>query len=123
MIYGIGVDTVDIDRFSRQLERTPSLRERLFCETERELPIASLAARFAAKEALMKALRGSHHLSWHDMEIVRDEQRAPSFAPGGVLTDLLATLGAGHTHLSITHDGGVAPAFVIVEAAEGGGAS
>lgn len=120
MIYGIGVDTVDIDRFSRQLERTPELRERLFCEGERELSPQSLAARFAAKEALMKALGGSHHLTWQDMEVVRDERRAPRFAEHAVLTELLASLGAGRTHLSITHDGGFATAFVIVEKAERG---
>ena len=52
MIVGIGVDVVDIERFGRQLERTPGLRDRLFVPAERELNTRSLAARFAAKEAV-----------------------------------------------------------------------
>ena len=55
MIAGIGVDVVDLARFERSIERTPKLRERLFTEAERPLPVHSLAARFAAKEALIKA--------------------------------------------------------------------
>jgi holo-[acyl-carrier protein] synthase len=117
MILGIGVDTVDIDRFARSLERTPALRDRLFCVGEQTLPLASLAARFAAKEALMKALGGQQGLTWHDMEIVRDEHRAPSFVRTDALERVFVRLGADRAHLSLTHDGGVATAFVIVEAA------
>lgn len=115
MIIGIGVDTVDIARFERQLERTPKLRARLFSEAEGALATPSLAARFAAKEALIKALGDSGDLTWPDMEVRRNELRAPEF----VLTDgLLAALGArgaDRIHLSMTHDTGVATAFVIVE--------
>ena len=57
MIQGIGIDVVDIERFAESLKRTPGLLERIFTPKERELPIASLAARFAAKEALEIALR------------------------------------------------------------------
>lgn len=117
MIFGIGVDTVDIGRFERSLDRTPKLRERLFTERERELPVSSLAARFAAKEALIKALGDSHGLAWHDMEVLRGEDRAPSFAQTEPLLRELQRLGAGRTHLSMTHDAGVATAFVIVESA------
>ena len=53
---GVGIDVVDIERFARQVERTPGLLVRLFTEVERGLPVASLAARFAAKEAVAKAL-------------------------------------------------------------------
>ena len=56
MIVGVGIDVVDIDRFARILARRPGLRDRLFTDAERGLPVASLAARFAAKEALAKAL-------------------------------------------------------------------
>ncbi|NQW65167.1 MAG: 4'-phosphopantetheinyl transferase superfamily protein, partial [Actinobacteria bacterium] len=56
MIEGIGIDVVDIKRFADSLERTPNLKERLFTPAEAALPISSLAARFAAKEALAKAL-------------------------------------------------------------------
>ncbi len=56
MIVGIGIDVVDVERFGLTLERTPALRDRLFTPAEAALPLASLAARFAAKEALAKAL-------------------------------------------------------------------
>lgn len=115
MILGIGVDTVDIERFARQIERTPSLRARLFTERERGLPTRSLAARFAAKEALVKALGGSGGLGWQDIEIVRDEDRAPSFARTPALARELDGRGEWRTHLSMTHDGGLATAFVILE--------
>ncbi len=118
MILGIGVDTVDIGRFERQLARTPALRERLFGDVERQLSVPSLAARFAAKEALIKALGDSHRLSWHDMVVVRGEDRAPAFRQTEALARLLASLGAERVHLSMTHDAGVATAFVIVETAQ-----
>ena len=121
MIIGIGVDTVDIARFERQLERTPRLRERLFSAGERELPTASLAARFAAKEALIKALGGSGELAWADLAIERDALRAPGFVRTERLDAELAARGADRIHLSMTHDSGVATAFVIVES--GGGDS
>mgnify|MGYP003392016287 len=115
MIRGIGVDTVDIARFERQLARTPALRQRLFAPQEQELSIASLAARFAAREALIKALGGSGELTWHDMAVGRDDDRAPAFAGSDGLSSALARRGADRVHLSMTHDAGVATAFVIVE--------
>lgn len=115
MIIGIGVDTVDIDRFARHLERTPALRTRLFVEAEQSLPMHSLAARFAAKEALIKALGDSRGLAWHDMRVVRDEDRAPSFLATPALERELTLVGANRVHLSMTHEAGVATAFVIVE--------
>ena len=56
MIDGVGIDVVDIARFQESLERTPGLKDRLFTDGEKNKGIASLAARFAAKEALAKAL-------------------------------------------------------------------
>lgn len=123
MIAGIGVDTVDTARFERQLERTPALRARLFTEAERSLASASLAARFAAKEALIKALGGSGELGWHDIEIVRGEHRAPSFAPHPALTAAFAAHNVVESHLSMSHDGANAVAFVILERSTGGAAS
>jgi holo-[acyl-carrier protein] synthase len=114
-IAGIGVDTVDIDRFASSLKRTPGLRDRLLAESERELPVHSLAARFAAKEALIKALGGSEGFTWHDAVIVNNELGAPSFAHTESLDQLLVKRGLAHPHLSLTHDAGVATAFVIVE--------
>ena len=69
MIDGVGIDVVDIGRFSVALERTSGLKERLFTAAEQTKPIASLAARFAAKEALAKALSVGKGLPWHDSEV------------------------------------------------------
>ena len=115
MIQGIGVDTVDINRFERQLERTPQLNTRLFTAREAGLALASRAARFAAKEALIKALGGSHDLSWHDLEVPRTPKEAPTFTRTPALDRVLAGRGASTVHLSLTHDGGFATAFVVIE--------
>lgn len=115
MIAGIGVDTVGIDRFSAALERTNGLRDRLLAASERDLPAHSLAARFAAKEALIKALGGSEGFTWHDAVIENNELGAPSFAHTEALDLLLERRALAHPHLSLTHDAGVATAFVIVE--------
>ncbi|QIM18161.1 holo-ACP synthase [Leucobacter coleopterorum] len=115
MIVGIGVDTVDIPRFERQLSRTPALRDRLFAPEERDLPLHSLAARFAAREALIKALGGSGELTWHDMAVARGNDRVPGFVGGTKLRRELANRGANRIHLSMTHDAGVATAFVVIE--------
>lgn len=124
MIRGIGVDTVNIDRFRSHLSATPALRERLFTEAERRLTIPSLAARFAAKEALIKALGGSDGVSWHDLEVERDDNRDPSFVGGSALATALRARGASRVHLSMTHEvtggeGGIATAFVVLEGEEG----
>ncbi len=68
-VIGVGIDVCDIERFGVSLERTPGLRERLFTPDEATRPLASLAARFAAKEALAKALGAPVGMSWHDAEI------------------------------------------------------
>ena len=82
-IVGIGVDVVDIERFTQTLERTPGLRERLFVESELAHRPASLAARFAAKEALAKALSTDGGLVWTDAVVVRDGATAPTFELSG----------------------------------------
>jgi len=115
VIAGIGVDVVDIARFESSLERTPGLRTRLFTEAEQAVPMHSLAARFAAKEALIKALGGSEGLTWHGAEVVNAESGAPSFAQTPELDALLRGRGLEHPHLSLSHDGGVATAFVVIE--------
>jgi holo-[acyl-carrier-protein] synthase len=75
VIVGVGLDVAGIERFGQALERTPMLVERIFVERELALPdgeprgVASLAARFAAKEALAKALGAPGGLSWHDAEV------------------------------------------------------
>ncbi len=115
MIAGIGVDVVDIARFERSLERTPALRDRLFAESERHRPARSLAARFAAKEALIKALGGHAVIRWHDMRIVQDDDGNPDFALSGALSRHVIALGIQRVHLSMSHDAGIASAFVVLE--------
>ena len=109
MIDGIGIDVVDIERFSQSLERTPSLREKLFTPAEQAKPIHSLAARFAAKEALAKALNAGHGLSWHEAEVINHESGKPDFLFRGELVD------GARVHLSLSHDAGIASAMVVVE--------
>lgn len=123
MIAGIGIDVVDIVRFERSLERTPSLRDRLFAESERHRPARSLAARFAAKEALIKALGGHAVIRWHDMRIVQDDDGNPDFELSGALSAHVAALGIDRVHLSMSHDAGIASAFVVLERAVGAAAS
>lgn len=115
MIVGIGIDAVELARFERTLARTPTLRIRLFAESERGLPVRSLAARFAAKEALVKAIGYSTGFGWQDVEIVSDDHGNPFFDVHGGLAELLVARGIDALHLSMTHDGGMAFAFVVAE--------
>jgi holo-[acyl-carrier protein] synthase len=112
MISGVGIDVVDIDRFATSLERTPGLKARLFTDAEGDRPVSSLAARFAAKEALAKALGVPAGLHWHDCEVVNDESGRPHFLVRG---SIASALGEATVHLSLSHDAGVASALVIVE--------
>lgn len=115
MIVGLGIDVVDLERFARTLERTPALRERLFTEAERDLPAASLAARFAAKEATIKAFGGPVG-GWHDVWVDRLESGQPQLKLEGAAAALAAERGVSATHVSLSHDGPVATAIVILEA-------
>jgi holo-[acyl-carrier protein] synthase len=115
VILGIGVDVVDIARFEAALERTPGLRGRLFTEAERELPVWSLAARFAAKEAVAKALGGPKGLAHLEAEVRRDESGRPELHVTGRAAEVAYGLGVKRWHLSLSHDAGVAVAYVIAE--------
>ena len=114
-IAGIGTDVVDLARFERAVGRTPALRERLFAPSERDLPLRSLAGRFAAKEALIKALGDATGVVWHDMEVVSDEHGNPGFAVHGAVARIIAERGITALHLSMSHDAGIAIATVIAE--------
>jgi len=116
-VVGVGVDVVDVARFEASLSRTPGLLDRMFTAGERELPIASLAARFAAKEALAKALGAPVGLAWHDAEVVRDERGRPSLVVRGSVAAAADDAGVATWHVSLSHDGGSAVAVVIAEAA------
>ncbi len=85
MIIGIGIDVCDVERFAESVRRTPRMVDRLFTAAEAERPVASQAARFAAKEALAKALGAPAGLSWHDAEVVTDERGRPEFKVTGTV--------------------------------------
>lgn len=115
MIVGVGIDVVDVDRFGQALERTPALRQRLFTETERSLGLASLAARFAAKEALAKSLGAPDGMRWLDATVVQDGKGQPSLQVSGTVAARAEHLGVASFHLSLSHDAGIASAVVIAE--------
>ena len=112
MIEGIGIDVVDIARFQESLERTPTMKERIFTERERELKLPSLAARFAAKEALVKALDARELFSWQDAEVINEESGKPTFKFTGALAERVA---GTRVHLTLSHDAGIASAMVVIE--------
>jgi holo-[acyl-carrier protein] synthase len=121
-VIGIGVDVVDIDRFRRSLQRTPSMRERLFTPIELDDvapqadPVPSLAARFAAREAVMKSLGlGLGAFGFHDVWVERAASGAPSLAITGRAAELAAAAGVSRWHLSLTHSDLVAVAYVVAE--------
>ncbi|CEA08847.1 Holo-[acyl-carrier-protein] synthase [Arthrobacter saudimassiliensis] len=115
MIVGIGVDVVDVPRFGRQLERTPGLRARLFTPAERELNLRSLAARFAAKEAVAKALGAPAGMNWQDCQVGIDGAGAPFVQASGTVAAAADERGVRRWHLSLSHDGDVATAMVVAE--------
>jgi len=122
MIVGVGVDVVDLARFERALSRTPKLKSRLFADAElvsgeRVLALRSLAGRFAAKEALIKALGESAGIRWHHMQVVSDGNGNPSFRLSDAAAQVAADRGVTAVHLSMSHDAGVAIAYVIAEGA------
>jgi len=114
-VVGVGIDVVDIDRFAESLERTPALRDRLFTDREAGRPLASLAARFAAKEAIAKALGAPQGMAWHDAEIVNEETGRPRFEVRGTVRAQVEASGARHVHVSLSHDAGIASAVVVLE--------
>ena len=115
MIVGVGIDVVGIPRFTEALTRTPGLAARLFTESEQRLPPYSLAARFAAKEALAKALGAPRGLLWTDAEVVSHPGGRPVLSVSGTVAAAAARLGVTSWHLSLSHDAGVASAVVIAE--------
>ena len=119
---GIGVDAVEIERFRRSLERTPSMRTRLFTAEElayvqpKSDPVPSLAARFAAREAVMKALGvGLGAFGFHDVWVSRAVSGVPSLRFAGAAAELAASAGVTRWHLSLTHSELIAIAYVVAE--------
>jgi len=121
-VRGIGVDAVDVERFRRVIERRPGLLRRLFTESERAYagrsrdPGPRLAARFAAKEAVLKALGvGVGAARFRDVEVVRTEGGRPVLRLSGRAASLAADRGVRRWHVSMTHTDALAVASVVAE--------
>jgi holo-[acyl-carrier protein] synthase len=121
VIVSVGIDVVLVERFAQALDRTPLLAGRLFTEGERmsasghPRSAESLAARFAAKEAVAKALGAPAGMRWHDCEIVSDPDGRPWLTVAGTVAAVAAERGIHRWHLSLSHDGGIASAMVVAE--------
>lgn len=124
MILGVGIDQIQVDRIRDVLEERPErARERLFtsaerrrCE-ERARPFECYAARFAAKEAFLKAVGTGWRdgLSWTEIEVQTGPRGQPRLSLHGTAADRAREMGAVQTHLSFTHEGGSATAVVVLE--------
>lgn len=121
-VVGLGVDAVEVGRFRRALQRRPGLVERIFSEGERAYadrfrePAPRLAARFAAKEAVMKALGvGLGSLRLREVEVVRSEDGRPHLVLHGAAAELARRRGVARWHLSLTHTATLAVASVVAE--------
>jgi holo-[acyl-carrier protein] synthase len=121
-VIGIGVDVVDIERFRTSLARTPTMRERLFTPSELAYvapqadPVPSLAARFAAREAVMKSLGlGLGAFGFHEVWVERATTGAPFLHVTGRALELADEAGVVRWHLSLTHSDLVAVAYVVAE--------
>jgi holo-[acyl-carrier protein] synthase len=121
-IKGIGVDAVDIERFRTSLSRTPTMRERLFTQVELDYvapkadPVPSLAARFAAREAVMKAMGlGLGAFGFQEVWVERIESGLPVLKITGRALELAVNRGITSWHVSITHSDLIAIAYVIAE--------
>ena len=124
MIYGIGTDIVAIERFQRFLDSGNSaIIERLFTPTERsgcgsrKDTASCLAARFAAKEAFLKALGTGLRdgMSWQDVEVSNTALGKPELVLSGTAAEKFQGNGLIRAHLSLSHDGGSAIAMVVLE--------
>jgi holo-[acyl-carrier protein] synthase len=121
VIVGVGIDVVPVARFAESLARTPSLADRLFTAGEQitesgtARTAESLAARFAAKEALAKSLGAGGGMAWTDAEVLVDDVGRPSLSVSGTVLARAESLGVTRFHVSLSHDGGIASATVIAE--------
>lgn len=118
-VVGLGIDVVEVARFERALERTPTLADRLFTPAEQAAcrradgswRVASLAARFAAKEAVAKALgTGIRGFAFRDVEIVADERGRPTAVLHGPAATVAQRVGVTEVLVALSHAAGVAVA-------------
>jgi holo-[acyl-carrier protein] synthase len=127
VIIGVGIDVVPVTRFAESLERTPGLADRLFTAGERRTHLGnprtaeSLAGRFAAKEALAKALGAPAGMLWTDAEVIVEDTGRPRLQVSGTVAARADELGVRSWHVSLSHDGGIASAVVIAEGSGEGG--
>ncbi len=119
-VRGLGTDLVEVERFRLALARRVTLSDRLFTEGEQEYasgqhdPVKSLAARFGAKEAVMKALgAGLGAFGFHEVEVVREESGAPGLALRGAAAALAAERGVTAWQVSLSHTESTAVAVVL----------
>ena len=114
---GIGIDIVDVPRFEKVLAMRPKIVDRLFTEGEKldtKLKPQRLAARFAAKEAVMKACGvGVGSTGWKTIEVKKMRSGAPMVVLHGSAQDLADRVGIKHMHITLTHTDMTAAAFVI----------
>ena len=126
MTVGIGVDVVDLERFSSIIQRRPRFVERVFTRDERaycergkgpSVQCQRFAVRFAAKEAVMKALGcGLGAYAFHDVAVTRDDESGePTLRVGGKAAVLAGERGVARWHLSLSHSDAVAVAFVVAD--------
>jgi len=123
MIVALGTDIVDVSRFAAMMSRTPGVAERLFTDAERaslgDSPgVHRFAARFAAKEAVVKALGGAHGLSWHHCEVLTAPNGQPSLRLTASVEAAALKQGLQTWRVSLSHDGGFAMATVIAIGAD-----
>ncbi|MEO9224712.1 MAG: holo-ACP synthase [Acidimicrobiales bacterium] len=117
---GIGVDLCEVPRMRTTLARTPGVArrvftegERVYCERRRD-PTERYAARFAAKEAVMKAMGvGLGAFGFHDVEVVKARSGAPSVRLSGKAQALAASLGVREWRLTLTHTATLAEAIAV----------
>lgn len=120
VIIGVGVDTVSLSRFESKLTDTPRLKDRLFLDIEtvddgKAASMQTLAGRFAAKEAVIKALAGDPGLEWHGIEVGKESSGKPVIWLHGSTAKVALQAGVRKLHVSISHDGDSAVAFVVAE--------
>ena len=122
MIVGLGLDVIPISRIATMLARYGArLEERLFTDDERAycrgrgMPEQHFAVRFAAKEALLKALSAPSGLRWREIEVLPGSGGAPELRLSGAAAEAAASRGVVRRHVSLTHAGDVAAAVVVLE--------
>ena len=124
MILSIGVDIIEVYRIRESIARTPQFAERVYTAAEREYceskgvaAAQSYAARFAAKEAFLKALKTGWRgkISWHDIEVVSGEDGVPDLVITGEAAVILKERGADRVHISLSHTTDHAVAQVLLE--------